>query len=212
MALWKWAIGLGLAAGGAVIGYAQYERGVEQAKYTVLISAGEFDVREYAPLVVAEVVITGPREQARGAGFSRLAAYIFAKDRPRGGEAIAMTAPVFQDAAVPIAMTAPVLEDSPNPGRWRTRFVMPAQYTLATLPPAPVDITLTEMPARTMASVRFAGMGTEGQMREQEQRLREWIASSDYAVAGEAEYAFYNSPFVPPPLRRNEVLIPVTPR
>jgi effector-binding domain-containing protein len=209
MAIWKWVVGLGLAAGGAVIGYAQYERNVEQAKYTVLASADDFELREYAPLVVAEVTHFGDREKARGAGFERLAAYIFAKDRPGGGEAIAMTAPVLQDAAEPIAMTAPVMQDKAGADRWRTRFVMPAQYTLATLPPAPADITLTELPARRIAAVRFAGSGGAEQMREQEARLRAWMAEAGYAAAGEAEYAFYNSPFVPPPLRRNEVLIPV---
>jgi hypothetical protein len=209
MALWKWVVGLGLAAGGAVVGYAQYESRVEQAKYTVIASAGEFDLREYAPLIVAEVTHVGNRAEALNAGFGRLAAYIFGKDRPQGGEAIAMTAPVLQDAGEPIAMTAPVLQDAAGANRWRTRFVMPGKYTLDTLPPPPADIALSEMPARRMAAVRFSGSGRPEQMRAEEARLREWIARQGYAVAGEAEYAFYNSPFVPAPLRRNEVLIPV---
>jgi effector-binding domain-containing protein len=209
MAMWKWILGLGLIAGGSVVGYAQYERSVEQAKFAVLAADGDFELREYAPLIVAEVTHSGDRSEALNAGFGRLAAYIFAKDRPQGGETIAMTALVLQASGEAIAMTAPVLQDAAGTNRWRTRFVMPAKYTLDTLPPAPADIALTEMPSRRLAAVRFAGAGDPAQMRAQEARLRAWIAQQGYSVAGEAEYAFYNSPFVPAPLRRNEVLVPV---
>lgn len=207
MALWKWIVGLGFLAGGAVAGYAQYERSVEQAKYAVLHSDEAFELRLYAPLVVAEVTHSGDRSRALDAGFQRLAAYIFATDRPQGQ--IAMTAPVLQDPAAKIAMTAPVMQDDNGASGWRTRFVMPAQYTLETLPPPPSDITLTELPARRMAAVRFSGSGSPEQMRAQHRRLEQWLAQQGYTATGPAEYAFYNSPFVPGPLRRNEVLIPV---
>jgi DNA gyrase inhibitor GyrI len=210
MALWKWIVGLGIAAGGAVAGYAQYERSVEQAKYEVQDADGPFEVRLYAPLVVAEVTHLGDRSRALNAGFERLAAYIFAKDRPQGQ--IAMTAPVMQDPAEPIAMTASVFQDGAGKSGWRTRFVMPAKYTLETLPPPPADITLAELPARRMAAVRFSGMGGPARMREEEARLREWIAARGLIGVGEAEYAYYNSPFVPGPLRRNEVMIEVAAR
>jgi len=191
----RWiAAGAGIAAVGAVAAIA-HARQTEEPDYRVLRADGDFEVRDYPALVVAEISNTGSRESASGASFRRLAAYIFAQDRPAGGEKIAMTAPVLQDQAAP--------------GAWRMRFVMPARYTLATLPPAPSDIRLAEMPARRMAAVRFAGNATGGDLALMEARLRDWMREAGLMPAGEAEYAFYNAPMVPGPLRRNEVLIPV---
>jgi DNA gyrase inhibitor GyrI len=191
----RWiAAGLGLAAMGAAAVYAQY-RNTEQPDYALVRAEGDIELRDYPALVVAEVTSSGDRQRASGASFRRLAAYIFAQDRPAGGEAIAMTSPVIQDETAP--------------GQWRMRFVMPSKYTLETLPPAPADITLTQMPARRMAAVRFAGNGGARDLTLMEARLREWMAGERLSPAGEAEYAFYDAPMVPGPLRRNEVLIPV---
>ena len=62
---------------------------------------------------------------------------------------IEMTSPVMQDEPEKIEMTAPVMQDAGSKsGTWRTRFVMPAGYTVDTLPPAPQDITLTQIDER----------------------------------------------------------------
>lgn len=191
----RWiAAGVGLAAVGAAAVYAQY-RQTEQPDFTLVRAEGDFELRDYPPLVVAAVSHAGSRERASGASFRRLAAYIFAQDRPEGGETI--------------AMTAPVLQDETRPGEWRMRFVMPARYTLETLPPAPSDITLTEMPARRMAAIRFAGNSSGRDLALMQARLRDWMMAQGLMPAGEPEYAFYDAPMVPGPLRRNEVLIPV---
>ena len=191
----RWiAAGAGLAAVGAAAAYAQY-RQTEQPDYTVVRSDADFELRDYPALVVAEVSNAGSRERASGASFRRLAAYIFAQDRPEGGEKI--------------AMTAPVLQDEPRPGQWRMRFEMPSKYTLDTLPPAPEDITLAETPARRMAAVRFSGNASGRDLALMEARLREWMREARLMPAGEAEFAFYDAPMIPGPLRRNEVLIPV---
>jgi len=191
----RWiAAGIGIALAGAAAVYAQY-RQTEQPEFALVRADGDIELRDYPPLVVAEVSHAGSREGASGPSFRRLAAYIFARDRPAGGEKIAMTAPVLQDETAP--------------GRWRMRFVMPARYTLATLPPAPADIALVEMPARRMAAIRFAGNGSARELAAMEARLRDWLAAQQIEPAGEAEFAFYDAPMVPGPLRRNEVLIPV---
>lgn len=191
----RWIVaGVTLAAVGAAAVYAQY-RQTEQPDFAVVSADEDFELRDYPALVVAEVSHSGSRERASGASFRRLAAYIFAQDRPAGGEAI--------------AMTSPVLQDETRPGEWRMRFVMPSKYTLETLPPAPSDITLTQMPARRMAAVRFAGNGSGRDLALMEARLRDWITTRGMMPAGEAEFAFYDAPMVPGPLRRNEVLIPV---
>lgn len=195
MRIGRWiAAGLGIAAIGAAAVYAQY-RNTEEPEFALVRAEGDFELREYPALVVAEVTSSGDRQRASGASFRRLAAYIFAQDRPEGGESI--------------AMTAPVLQQETGQGGWRMRFVMPAKYTLATLPPAPSDIALTEVPARRMAAVRFSGNGGAADLAAREAQLRKWLAGQGIAPEGEAEYAFYDAPMIPGPLRRNEVLIPV---
>lgn len=191
----RWiAAGLGLVAVGAAAVYAQI-RNTEEPAFTVVRTQGAFELRDYPALVVAEVTTSGDRQRASGASFRRLAAYIFAQDRPQGGESI--------------AMTAPVLQQQTGAGQWQMRFVMPAKYTLETLPPAPSDIALTRVPARRMAAIRFSGDGSADDLAAREAQLRGWLAAQGLAPAGAAEFAFYNAPMVPGPLRRNEVLIPV---
>ncbi|MBV7266591.1 SOUL family heme-binding protein [Erythrobacter ani] len=212
MGIGRWvAAGLGIAAVGAVAAYAQYSD-TEEAPYKVVLEDGEFEVREYPAIIVAEVTHTGQRRQARSASFRRLAAYIFGQDRPRGGDKIAMTAPVLSDRVdqdEKIAMTAPVLQDQTGSDTWRMRFVMPAKYTLETLPAAPPDIILAEVPARRMAAVRFSGNAREATLIEMEAKLLDWIANRGLTTVGGPEYAGYDAPMVPGPMRRNEVMIEV---
>lgn len=212
MGIGKWvAGGVGIAAMGAVAVYAKY-RNIEEPDFTLVKEEQAFQIRDYPTIVVAEVAHSGTRQQASGASFRRLAAYIFAQDRPEGGEDIAMTTPVLQDRVQrdeKIAMTAPVIQDKTANDQWRMRFVMPAKYSLETLPPAPVDITLTEIPARRMATVRFSGNARAGEIAQMEQELAKWVAQQELKPVGDYEYAFYDAPMVPGPLRRNEVMIEV---
>jgi len=53
--------------------------------------------------------------------------------------------------------------------------------------------------------VSFAGRWTERLLASQEDRLRGWLAGRGEKSDAEPEYAFYNSPMIPGPLRRNEV-------
>lgn len=208
----RWiAAGLGIAAVGAVAAYAQY-RDIEKPAYQSLKSDGDFELRQYGPMVVAEVTHTGTRERASSASFRRLAAYIFADDRPAGGEEIAMTSPVITqkvDQSEEIAMTAPVLQENTGGDSWRMRFVMPSKYTLETLPTPPQDITLERIPGKRVAAVRFSGNGRSDDLQIMERRLREWIAGEGLTPVGDVQYAFYDAPMVPGPLRRNEIMIEV---
>lgn len=199
-----------IAAGAATLagfaGYFFYEKATEQPPYTVLFSDGRFELREYPELLVAQVVHRANRRKALTEGFTDLAGYIFAKSR--GGEKIPMTAPVMQDREK-IAMTAPVVQENAGEDEWRTRFVMPSKYNRETLPTPPAGVSISEIPSRRMAAVRFSGTGEDRELAEREAELRRWIKVRGLKADGPAEYAFYNSPFIPGPLRRNEVLIAV---
>ena len=215
MAFGKLALAL---AGAAFVGLASAPAIAEEEQpvYETLVEEDRFEVRQYEPMLVAEVTHRGERGRALNAGFRRLAAYIFAQERPgreKGeaeNEAIAMTSPVIVDQTEEIAMTSPVIQDPGREGAWRTRFVMPRKFTLETLPEAAEDITLTEVPARRMAVVRFAGLSSSRNLERAEEILRDWMTGQGIEAIGAPEYAFYDSPMVPPRYRRNEVLIPVS--
>ncbi|WP_298467772.1 heme-binding protein [uncultured Erythrobacter sp.] len=212
MGIAKWiAGGVGIAAIGAATVYAQ-SRNTEEPDFTVVKEEQAFQLRDYPTIIVAEVTHSGSRREASRASFRRLAAYIFAQDRPEGGEEIAMTTPVIQDRVKrdeKIAMTAPVVQEETSKDRWRMRFVMPAKYTLETLPPAPSDISLTEVEARRVATVRFNGYARPSETALMEKELGKWIAEQDLTPIGDFEYASYDAPMVPGSLRRNEVMIEV---
>lgn len=187
------AAGIGLlAAAGA--GYLLYrEKSVEKPDHEVLEEDGQFQVRRYPELLVAETSVSGNQDSALDLGFSRLVNYIFGHERS-GGK---------------IAMTAPVLFGGEDGDRWRTRFVMPRAMTRETLPPAGADVEIATMPARKVAVVEFSGGVDEETLAEREAQLRSWMGAKKLEAKGEAERAFYNSPFVPGPLRRTEIMIPV---
>jgi hypothetical protein len=190
----KWAIVgaavAGVAAAGATA-FIVHEKHTEQPPYTVEARDGPIELRRYPALLVAETETLGARDAALGSGFSRLAEYIFARNRPGGT----------------VAMTAPVLSERSG-ATWRTRFVMPAKYRRDTLPPPGPGVTLATLPARRVAAYRFSGTATDAALTKAEAALRAWLATRGLQ-AGAVTYAYYNSPFMPGPLRRNEVMITV---
>jgi hypothetical protein len=195
------AIGGGLVAlagaGAALIAYR--ERKAEHPDYAVIDSDDAIEVRDYPALLVAETVAPGDRLSALNAGFDRLSDYIAGRHR----------GPHDPQAEEKIAMTAPVLADRNERGQWRTRFIMPAAYGLDTLPTPDGGVHLAELPARRMAAIRFPGSAGDEALADHERTLRLWLAEHGHPAAGPAEHAYYNSPFVLPPLRHNEVLVPV---
>lgn len=181
---------------------------VETPDYEIVAKEGDFELRDYPPLVVAEIRTTGSRRAGLSSGFGPLARYIFAKER--GGERIAMTAPVQQSAGGKIAMTAPVTQSATTEEDWTVQFIMPSGYSLDALPaPGNAEVNLKQIPARRVAVVRFSGRTPDEAIARQQARLQDWLVSRDLTPTGDAVYAYYNDPFTPGPLRRNEVMFEV---
>ena len=177
---------------------------IEEPAFEVRRTMGDIEIREYAPYVVAEVVLSGAAEDTGNQGFRILAGYIFGKNK--GEEKLAMTAPVTQAAApVKLSMTAPVIQ-SAVPGAYRVQFVLPEGVTLDTAPlPTDPRIVLRQEPARRMAVVRYAGFWSDANYNEHLGLLREALQSAGLQSVGEPIYARYNPPFTPWFLRRNEI-------
>lgn len=180
---------------------------VEQPEYLVVQSDHNMEVRDYPAMIVAEANIRGPREKAINEGFRIIADYIFGNNL--ASQKVAMTAPVTQQASEKFAMTAPVTQQGSG-NSWQVRFIMPARYTLATLPkPTNPAVQLKEIASRRFAVIRFSGMAGEASLKRKTDQLTEFIAARKLTALSDATYAFYNPPWTLPFLRRNEVMIEV---
>ena len=180
---------------------------IDEPTFSVVQKTDVFEVRQYAPYCVAEVVVPGPASAAGNQGFGLLAGYIFGKNK--GERKLEMTAPVTQTAApaapVKLDMTAPVTQAATQ-GGFLVQFVMPKGYTLATLPePLDARVKLREVPASRVAVIRFSGSWSQSTYEENLQSLRQALTAAGLATTGEPVSSRYNSPFSLPFLRRNEV-------
>jgi hypothetical protein len=181
---------------------------IEKAKYRVLEKKDGFEIRKYDPSIVAETFVEGDLEEAGKEGFRRLFAYISGENTKK--QSISMTAPVSQETiSEKIAMTAPVNQEKKD-NRWRITFLMPAEYTLETLPePNDTRVRLTEESGRLMVAVKYSGTWSQEGYAENRALLEQFIQKRGLTKTGEPVWARYDPPFMPWFLRRNEVLIPV---
>jgi effector-binding domain-containing protein len=181
----------------------------EEAPYTVIRTDDIFELREYAPQVLAEIIVDGDLEGAGSKAFRPLFRYISGDNKSR--DKIAMKVPVAQEAkGEKISMTAPVSQQSVQ-GKWAVSFTMPASYNMETLPtPNDSNIKLRQVPARRVAAVRYSGFWSDEKYLLHKEKLEKWIKDNRYTVTGEPVWARYNPPFTLWFMRRNEILIPVT--
>lgn len=168
----------------AIAGCRTSRSGYESAPYTVVRSDGDFELRDYPVLKVVE---TAMRDGGSGGSFNRLFRYI------TGGN----------DAGKKIAMTTPVFMAG---GESTMAFVMPAD--LGKVPP-PMDesVTIREMPAGRFAVLRFSGVRSPQQEAEHLELLKTWVASQHLKVSTAPVYGYFDPPWTPSFLRRNEVML-----
>lgn len=177
---------------------------IEEPEFTLVESDGDFEIRDYAPILVAETIVGGERDDAASAGFRILAGYIFGSNQ--GSAKIAMTAPVMQSVGDKIAMTAPVTQSAQG-SNWLVRFAMPKPYTKATLPkPNDQRISFVEIPARRVAVLRFSSMWTDSALNARKEELQALLKAKGLKPVGEPSFAFYDPPWKPYFWRRNEIL------
>jgi len=168
---------------------------VDEAKYDIVKTYGNVEIRRYRRLVVARVSGYGDD------GFSLLFNYITGDNRTR--RRVAMTAPVVSQK---IEMTAPVLSE-----RGSIAFVMPDGFTMDNTPvPNDARVKILEIPERHVAALRFSGRSTTKAFERKGDELMKALEKNGIAVSGTVFAMRYNSPFTLPFMRRNEVGVEVT--
>lgn len=187
----------------------------EEPQFSIIEKSEPFELRAYAPQLIAEVKVEGDLDTASSQGFRLIAAFIFGQNKV--SEKISMTVPVGIETAqsTKIAMTVPVgIEASKDSAKgvnqWVFSFVMPSEYTMATLPkPLNPLVTIRELPAQKRAAITFSGFYNEAKVLEKTKALEEWVKSKQWQAIGSPQFARYNPPWSIPFMRRNEILISV---
>ena len=152
--------------------------------YKTLVQDGKFEVREYPALTLVRT--------ASGDGdFMRLFRYISGSN----------------ETEQKIAMTAPVLMKHQGEDTGMS-FIVPKDVAAGKVP-APKDaaVTMDELPAGKFAVYRYSGGRNEANEQEALAKLRGWIDKRRLEVTGAPLFGYYDPPWIPPFLRRNEVML-----
>ena len=163
------------------------------------------EIRRYPQTVRVET--TAPSQQT---AFRRLFGYISGANR--GGESVAMTAPVETRGGESVAMTAPVRSEAGESDSEAVRmaFYLPAEYTPETAPePTEADVTLVTEPPKTVAVNRFSWYVPEWRVTRRARKLLSTLDREGIEPVGDPYLLRYNDPWTPPFMRRNEVAVEV---
>ena len=194
---------------------------IEEPAYKVVSTAGDYEVRHYAPMMVAQVLVDGDMDAASSKGFRLIADYIFGNNQSAqtaSSAKIAMTAPV---TAVPqsskIAMTAPVTAepqtaelDMQTANKWLIHFVMPSQYTLENIPKPKNDaVSLRQIPEKQFVVFKYSGFNTTAKIQHLTEETISWAKGKGMQIVGAPRLSRYDPPWTLPMFRRNEIMIEV---
>lgn len=159
--------------------------GYETAPYRVIRRDGQFETRDYPELKIA----TTTRAED-DASFMKLFRYIDGGNVEK--QKIAMTTPVFMV-------------------KGKMAFVVPEAQKAAPPAPASPAVAIDTLSPQRVAVYRFSGTRTKDSEPQAIAKLKSWLQQNQLTATGSAFSAYYDPPWTPGPLRRNEVLIPIQP-
>lgn len=188
--MWIALVILVVAAALVLAGCKATRAGYESAPYNVLRSSGKFEVRDYPALTVVETPMAGGGDASSGS-FNRLFRFITGGNEAK--EKIAMTTPVFMSGSDSNATMA---------------FVLPAKLKGRETPkPTDGSVKVRELEAGRFAVLRYSGGRNARNEEESLSCLKNWMAEEGLSVLSPPVYAYFDPPWTPGFLRRNEVLL-----
>ena len=194
----------------SVIAFSSFSAAIEKPEYKVVFVDGAVEYRLYQSFIVAETEIIGLEswKDASSEGFRRLFKYITGDNN--GEEKIAMTAPVQQSKLQAEDVRLNQAEPLTKKSGWKVGFMLPSSYSMVDAPmPEDERIEIRTVPEKLVAAIRYSGRWTTRNFDKYESRLMAALLEENIEILGESETAFYNPPFVPPFMRRNEILVVV---
>lgn len=179
-----------VAAALVLAGWKATRAGYESATYQLLRSSGKFQVRDYPALTVVETPMTSGGSGADGS-FNRLFRFITGGNDTK--QKIAMTTPVFMSGGGTNATMA---------------FAMPAKLKTADVPkPKDEQLRVRELEAGRFAVLRYSGRRNADNEARSLERLRAWMKAEGLKELSPPIYGYFDPPWTPSFLRRNEVML-----
>ena len=164
----------------------------EQQKYRVVKKFIDFEIRDYEPCLIAEVIVDGSMNQAGSYGFRPLFNYISQNS---------------------ISMTAPVIQIPVKKGQWKISFVMPYGSDISSLPISKnSEVEINQVPQGFYACRRFTGNYTEIKLGKNLKLLKDALIKeliTEKGFENNWRSARFDPPFKPSFLKRNEIQIPI---
>ncbi len=162
--------------------------GYNSAPYTLVQSAGGFELRDYPTLKVAQTSMQGSGDDG---GFGRL--FRFISGRNEKSQKIAMTTPVFMSGGEAERTMA---------------FVMPEDMKSSPIPqPLDAAVSVQEIPQGRFAVLRFSGGRSDENERAALDQLKAWLKTQGLSSSASPVFAYFDPPWTPTFWRRNEVML-----
>jgi len=162
--------------------------GYESAPYAVALKEGDYELRDYPELTIVETSMADANAGGNS-GFRRLFGYISGKNQNQ--ESIAMTTPVF------------ISDD-----RRKMAFVLPAKSSSGQLSnPLDPSLSIKKIPSGRFAVFRFTGGQSSTQEAQSLSLLQTWIAKKGLTTSDSPIYGYFDPPWTPGFMRRNEVML-----
>ena len=187
---------IGVTALGGIVAACKTSRaGYESAPYTTVRKDGRFEIREYPALTLVETPMPGRSEKSSNGSFGRLFRFISGGNDRK--EKIAMTTPVFMAGEAEGATMA---------------FVLPANTKPDGAPkPSDENLKIREVPAGKFAVLRFDGSRSEKKEAAAAETLKVWITKQGLQSEGGPVFGYFDPPWTPAFLLRNEVMFRLNP-
>lgn len=162
----------------------------ESPEYSVLISDDRFEIREYSDFYIVEYDNDNDPEINRG--FGTLFSYI--SDNNKTKQKITMTVPVIEE----------IIQS-----RKKIAFVVPGKFKDNIPEPNDNNLKIKKFTEGRFAVIKYSGFSNKNKEDKMKRKLNEWLTLKGYVKHSNFMLAFYNAPFTPPMLRRNEIMVRV---
>jgi hypothetical protein len=166
------------------------QSGIEQYPFKVVNTYAAFEIRNYkATLFTSVKLTTNDYKKGSREGFSILGGYIFGGNEDN--EQIPMTSPVTMS-----------LEDA-----MEVLFMVPKRYDNNSLPkPNQKNIEFKEIPAKTVAAIRFGGWASASKIEKYKSKLKTALNAEGIDYTNRFHLLGYNPPFEIIN-RKNEIIV-----
>ena len=189
--MWTWILILALVVGLALAGRLATRLGYESAPYRVVRTDGPVQVRDYPALTVVETPMAAGVRDGQDGSFGRLFGFITGSNDAQ--QKIAMTTPVFMSGD----------ETSPT-----MAFVLPAKMGAGDVPmPADPAVAVRQLDGGRYAVLRYRGDRSADAAAEALARLQAWLQTQELRGSSSPLYGYFDPPWTPGFLRRNEVML-----